>query len=109
MCLLEMRQALFERIAYPGELLSLANKAVGAIGPITSISTPTRQAGSCFFLDSDGLLLTCHHVLMDAGWTPTDPSRTLHVGVGETIDWQYTASVVTFSPSPKEPAPGKAE
>ena len=103
----EMQQQLTpirERIDYALVLEEL-NSAVVAIG------LGGKHLGSGFFLklnDDHGLIVTCHHVLLDALWdskyNDTSPF-TVDLGKGEVTTWAHKAVVIAHFTSPQNPRP----
>ena len=93
-------------------------KAVVAVGVSIDGVDPRQQRGTGFFVDrATGLVVTCHHVLLDMNadpaprGTPANAARVycLGVGDGDSFEWRYEAEVKAVSVSPMPPKPGQPD
>jgi len=80
--------------------------------PVVAIGANKVRTGSGSFLELNGqrgLIVTCHHALMGAGWdsqyNETSPF-TVDIGQGADIAWGRKAVVLAHFPSPKKPSKG---
>lgn len=88
-------------------------KSVVALGagfdvPSGAPLLPKTQVGTGFYITKEGLLSTCHHVLMELKndsrlAVPAGATRIFCVGVGSPIQWTYRASLVHVSSRPGLP------
>ena len=99
------------KIAMSGADLDQLNKAVVALGVGFDTTPPKLQSGTGFLVHPDGHLVTDHHVLldMDNPTGPTGASRQYFVGIGSPIVWTWTAKVLDWSATARQPSNGKPE